>query len=52
MLRCNWNLAVGWVEVPRVGEAEALCCGNVELETSIMVVSRAYIVAVRGMGRP
>jgi hypothetical protein len=51
MLRCNWNLAVGWVEAPHVGEAEASCCGNVESETSIMVGSRAYVVAVRGMGR-
>ncbi len=52
MLQCNWNLAVGWVEAPRVGEGEASCCGNIELKTSIMVVSRAYIVAVHGMGRP
>jgi hypothetical protein len=52
MLQFNWNLAVGWVEAPRVGEAEASCCGNVELETSIMVVCRAYVVAARGMGRP
>jgi hypothetical protein len=50
MLQCNWNLAVGWVEAPRVGEAEALCCRNVELETSIMVGSRAYVVAICGMG--
>jgi hypothetical protein len=49
---CNWNLAVGWVEAPRFGEAEVSCCGSVESETSIMVVSRAYVVAVRGMGRP
>jgi hypothetical protein len=52
MLQCNWNLAVGSVEAPRVGEAEALCCGNVESETLIMVVSRAYVVAIRGMGHP
>ncbi len=43
---------MGWVEAPRVGEVEALCGGNVELETSIVVGSRAYIVAVIGMGRP
>ncbi len=43
---------MGWVEAPRVGEAEALCGRNVESETSIVVGSRAYIVAISGMGRP
>jgi hypothetical protein len=43
---------VDWVDVPRVGEAEALCGRNVELETLIVVGSRAYIVAVSGMGHP
>ncbi len=41
-----------WVEAPRVREAKALCGGNVESETLIVVESRAYIVAVSGMGRP
>jgi hypothetical protein len=52
MLQCNWNLAVGWVEAPRVGEVEALCGGNVESKSLIMVGSRAYVVVVRGMGCP
>jgi hypothetical protein len=43
---------VGWVEVPHVGEVEALCGRNVESETLIVVGSRAYIVAVSGMGCP
>jgi hypothetical protein len=37
MLRSSWVLAVGWVQVPGVGEAEMLHCRNVELEASVVV---------------
>jgi hypothetical protein len=37
MLQGNWDLAVGWVQAPGVGEAEALHCRNVESEASVVV---------------
>jgi hypothetical protein len=38
MLQSNWDLAVGWVQVPDVGEAEAVHCRNVESEALVKVV--------------
>jgi hypothetical protein len=37
MLQGNWDLAVGWVQAPGVGEAEAVRCRNVETEASVVV---------------
>ena len=37
MLQGNWDLAVGWVQVPGVGEAEVVHCRNVETEASVVV---------------
>jgi hypothetical protein len=41
MLQGNWDLAVGWVQAPGVGEAEAARCRNVELEASVVVGGRS-----------
>jgi hypothetical protein len=37
MLQGNWDLTVGRVQAPGVGEAEAVRCRNVELEASVVV---------------
>jgi hypothetical protein len=37
MLQGNWDLAVGWVQVPGVEEAEAARCRNVETEALVVV---------------
>ncbi len=37
MLQGNWDLAVGWVQAPGVGEAEAARSRNVEMEASVVV---------------
>ena len=37
MLQGNWDLAVGWVQAPGVGEVEAARCRNVESEALIVV---------------
>ncbi len=49
LLQSNWDLAVGWMQVPRVGEAKTLCCRNVESEASIVVRGGTY-VCVSGLG--
>ncbi len=52
MLQSNWDLAVGWVQVPGVGEAEMTRCGDVELEASVVVGGGSYIEAIGCMWRP
>jgi hypothetical protein len=52
MLQGNWDLAVGWVQVPGVGEAEAACCGNVELEASVVVGGGSEVEAIGYMWHP
>jgi hypothetical protein len=37
MLQGNWDLAVSWIQVPGVGEAEGAHCRNVEMEASVVV---------------
>jgi hypothetical protein len=46
MLQSNWDLAVGWVQAPGVGEAETARCWNVELETSVVVGGGPDVEAV------
>jgi hypothetical protein len=50
MLQGNWGLAVGWVEVPGVGEAEAAHCRNVELEALVVVGGRSNVETIAVVG--
>ncbi len=38
MLQSNWDLAVGWVQAPGVGEAEVVHGRNVESEALVVLV--------------
>jgi hypothetical protein len=46
MLQSNWDLAVGWVQLPGVGEVEAACCKNVESEALVVVGGGSSIEAI------
>jgi hypothetical protein len=48
----NWDLAVGWVKVPGVGEVEEACCRNVELEALVVVGGGSNVEAVACMWHP
>jgi hypothetical protein len=52
MLQGNWDLAVGWVQVPGVGEAEVARCRNVESEASVVVGGGSNIETIGCMWRP
>ncbi len=43
---------MGWVQVPGVGEVEAACCRNVELEASVVVGGGSNVEAIGCMGCP
>jgi hypothetical protein len=51
MLQSNWDLAVDWVQVPCVREAEAARCRNVELEASVVVGGVSKVETVGCMWR-
>jgi hypothetical protein len=46
------DLAVGWVQAPGVGEAEAARCRNVESEVSVVVEGGSDVEAIGCMGHP
>jgi hypothetical protein len=52
MLQSNWDLAVGWVQVPGVGEAKTAHCWNVESEASVVVGGGSDVEAVGCMWCP
>jgi hypothetical protein len=52
MLRGNWDLAVGWVQAPGVGEAEAVHCRNVESKALVVVNGGSDVEAIVCMWRP
>ncbi len=52
ILNGNWDLAVGWVQVLGVGEAEAARCRNVELEASVVVGGGHDVEAIGCMWCP
>jgi hypothetical protein len=53
MLQSNWDVAVGWVQVPGVGEVERVrCCCNVESEALVVVGGGSYVEAIGCMWRP
>ncbi len=52
MLRRCRNLALGWIQMPRVRETEASCDWDVELEATVVIGSRAHIVTIVLGGGP
>jgi hypothetical protein len=50
MLRRYRDLAVGWIQMPRVGETESSHGWDIELEAPVVVGSRAYVVTIGCMG--
>ncbi len=52
MLQGNWDLAVGWVQAPGVGEAEAVRCRNVGWDASVVVGGGSNVEAVGCTWRP
>jgi hypothetical protein len=52
MLQRRWDLAVGWVQAPGVGEAEVARCRNVELEALVVVGGRSNVETIGCMWRP
>ncbi len=51
MLQGNWDLAVGWVQAPGVGEVEAARCRNVESEALVVVGGESDVEAIGCMWR-
>jgi hypothetical protein len=49
MLQGNWNLAVGWVQAPGVGEVEVAYCRNVESEALVVVRGGSGVEAISCM---
>jgi hypothetical protein len=49
LLQGNWNLAVGWVHTPGVGEAEVVHCRNVESEALVVVGGRSDLETISCM---
>ncbi len=52
MLQGNWDLAVGWVQAPGVGEVEAAHCRNVESEALVVVGGGSDVETIGCMWRP
>jgi hypothetical protein len=52
MLQSNWDLAVGRIQVPGVGEAEAARCRNVESEALVVVGGGSNVEAIGCMWCP
>jgi hypothetical protein len=52
MLQENWNLTVGWVQAPGVGEAEAAHCRNVGKEASVVVKGGSNVEPIGCIWRP
>jgi hypothetical protein len=52
ILQGNWDLAVGWVQTPGVGEAEVARCRNVESKALVVVGGGSDVEAIGCMWRP
>jgi hypothetical protein len=52
MLQSNWDLAVGLVQAPCVGEVEAARYSNVESEASVVVRGGSDVEIISCMWRP
>ena len=50
MLQRYRNLAVGWIQMPRVRETEVSRGWDVESEAPVVIGSRAYIVTIGCVG--
>jgi len=50
MLRHYRDLAVGWIQMPCVGEMEASRGWDVESEALVVIESRAFIVTIGCVG--
>jgi hypothetical protein len=52
MLQGNWDLALGWVQTPGVGEVEVACCRNAEMEALVAVGGGSDVEPIGCMWRP
>ncbi len=52
MLGDNRDLAVGWIQPPRVQESETACGRDIETEALVAVVGWANVETISGMGGP
>ena len=52
MLRHYRDLAVGWIQMPHVGEMEVSRGWDVESEAPVVIGSQAYIVTIGCVGGP
>ncbi len=46
------DLAVGWIQLPRVQESETACGWDIEPEAPVLVVGWANVETIGGMGGP